>query len=514
MNIIDQLEQTVTPAVLGLSSNVAQVSLLEQFYAILVTRLALPEVYTQLQRNEPNPLEPSVISSTLFESLWQQPSQRHLLIQELAATHHIDGGATEQLLINATHLAYQELKNLANGQFLPAFLQLQQATVRQYLPVWATAVVSPIVAVVAEKVPLVADALIYDNSQVPHAAVTAQQALAADGMPVIVEPTDAIAIDAIHANPSEHYTPEGRGEVRRRNQRNDLLIRLLLLAAALGAIILLWAFVIKPDEVEPVVEPAVIAPADPTPEVEPPTQILAPAQLVVGVDYSGNLYSCSATVGDIGLQAALRQALNSSFGEQANICVLTVQEGVATTLSNMNIDTLPNVLTLMRAAPFSRLQLQNDSMSLEAPDEMLLQRLVVDVRTLLPTMTISSTIPMVNTQPPANTYDDTYNNGNYNNGINNAGNYNNGATPNNGRMPITTNNNMMTNQPNAPSATINNNTDSVPAPPPPQSSLNNSNNIPQNNQPAQSLGRMPSDVEDLANTTIMSEPAQGGSPLN
>ncbi|WP_201526499.1 hypothetical protein [Psychrobacter frigidicola] len=543
MNVIDQLEKIVTPAVLGTNSSVAHVSLLGQFYAILVTRLAVPEVYTQLQRNDPSHMEPAVTSSPLFEQLWEQPSQRHLLIQELATTHHIAETETGQLLINAAPLAYQELKNLANGQFLPAFLQVQQPIIRQYLPVWTSAVISPVVAVVVGEPALVSDALIYDNSKVPNVTAAAGQILGADGVPVIVEGRDGqVTVDdtinttntdttgAIHANPSDYRSPESRtiesiGEVRRRNHRNDLLIRLSLLALALGAIVLFWAFVIKPNEVEPV-EPIAIAPVVTTPEIEAvaPAQVLNPAQLIVVVDNDGNLYSCSATVGDASLEAALRRALNSSFGEQANICELTVQQEVATTLANINIDTLPNVLTLMRTAPFSRLQLQNDSMSIEGPDEMLLQNLLIEMRTLVPAMNITSAIPATNAQPPANTYDETYNNnGNYNNDDYNNENYNNnGAMPNNGSAPITSNNNMITNQPNPPLASNNSNFE-TPPPPQPQSSLNNgnngssnniNNNQSQNNQPTQNPRQMSqAEVDAIANNTIISEPAQGGHPI-
>ena len=156
----------------------------------------------------------------------------------------------------------------------------------------------------------------------------------------------------------------------------------------------------------------------------------------------------------------------------------------------MNIDTLPNVLTLMRTTPFARLQLQNDSMNLESPDSGQLQQLLVGVRTLLPTLNITSTAPTIvstnaNAQPPANTYDETYNNSAYNNGVSNNGNNGiNGAMPNNGSAPITTTNNMISNQQSQPP--VYNNTDSV-APPPP----------PQNNPAPQSSSPMTPDTLDL-----------------
>ncbi len=483
MNIINQLEQTVTPAILGANDSVAHISLLEQFYAILVARLAISEVYTQLQRTE-SLIEP-VASSVLFEQMWQQPSQRQRLVQELAAAHHIDEVTTEQLVVNATHLAYQELKNIANGQFLPAFLQTQQSAVRPYLPVWASAVVSPVIVVVTEQPALASDALIYHNNPQPDAAVMVEHALIADGVPVIIDANDRympIASDAIHANPSEHYTSDTRAAVR---SRNDLLVPLLLLVGALLAIGLVWALFFKDTAAQPI-EPIVVAPMVTEPETVTPPQVLMPAQLMVGVDNSGNLYTCTATVGDTILQASLRQALMTSFGEQAGICEMTVQEGVATTLTHMDIETLPNILALMRNTPFSRLQLQNDSITLEAPDNILLQGLLVEVRSLVPTMMVTSVAPIAIAQPPANTYDETYHNSNDNNGNynDNSATYdgsNNSARSNNDSAPVTSDNNIITNL----SATHD---------------YNNSGTVPENNQSAQPSGLIsPADADNLAN---------------
>lgn len=541
MNIMTHLDQTVTPAVLGVSGNVAQISLLEQFYAIMVSRLAVPEVYQQLQINDQknsqqHPLEPSTIRSTLFDQLWQQDSQRQLLIQELAATHHIPEITVEALVVNAAQLAYQELKLITNGQFLPEFLQRHQSAVRPYLPAWATAVIAPVVAVVNEASALAPDALIYNNSEVPGAAAHTDQLLAADTVPVIVESTTGETatahlvggridnMDAIHANPAAYRAPDNhsnahRAEIRARNQRNDLITRLLLLAVALTAMLLLWLFVFKNDKDDVPVETVVSAPvSQSTPEIAPPAPPLISAQLVVSVDYSGNLYACSATVGDVSLETALKKALHSSFGEQVAICAISVQPGVATSLTNINIETLPDVLTLMRTTPFARLQLQNDTMTLEAPDNGQLQQLVVGVRTLLPTLNITSAassvaLPTGNAQPPANTYDETYNNSAFNNGSYNNGASNNGmsdnnngvneAMPNTSSAPITTTNNMISNQPSLPQA-YNNTTNSVAPPPQPSPT----------NQVPQSSTQMPADVENLANTTIISEPAIVRQPTN
>ena len=425
MNIIDQLEQTVTSAVLGGYSNddhtnqadngnVSHVSLLEQFYAILAARLALPQVYSQLLRDDQPIANDNMIETPLFEQLWQAPSARQVIIQELAATHHIDELTTTKLIMNAAPLVYRELKIMANGQFLPAFLQSQQPTFRHYLPIWAAPVITA--AQHAEDELFNAQSTLAEIAATPVLLNKNDATEASRINPsanLITEPntatelanesfdnslsTAAIDTGAIHANPAAHHLEENsslkREKVRTRNQRNDLLIRVFLLFAAMAAIGLVWAFLIRPNNAPPI-EPVVTAPTVIPPVAEPPAQVSTPVALIVGVDNGGNLYTCSASVGDTALQSTLQQALNSSFGEQAAMCQFTVQEGVANNIANMPIEALPNILTLLRATPFARLQLQNDRMTLEAPDSMQLQKLATDIRTLVPAMMVDSTAPL------------------------------------------------------------------------------------------------------------------------
>ena len=422
MSIIEQLEQSVTPAVLGNNSSVAHVSLLEQFYAILATRLALPEVYSQLLRSDSLMVTDSVTESPLFEQLWQAPSMRQTIIQELAATHHIDELTTTQLLINAAPLAYRELKALASGQFLPVFLQKEQPALRQYLPLWSAPVItaaqnisqssndsnvmanSNIAAISATTIDTLdtshtnaitppIEGAIDNNSIQPHASVNLDKHNNTD-----LNSDSNTDTNAIHANPAAHHLAENgsikRKKIRSRNQRNDLLIRVSLLLVTVAALgFAAWALLIKPNRVAPV-EPVATVPVVVPPPIEPAPQVLTPIELIIGVDDSGSLYTCSATVGDEALQSTLQQAINTSFGEQAGICELTIQAGVANSMANVPAEVLPNILTMLRSTPFARLHLQNERMTLEAPDSMLLQRLVTDIRALAPAMMIDSAAPL------------------------------------------------------------------------------------------------------------------------
>ena len=548
MNIIDQLEQTVTSAVLGGYSHdgnisgvyvnddntgqvdngsVSHVSLLEQFYAMLAARLALPQIYSQLLRDDEPIANENIIETPLFEQLWQAPNSRQTIIQELAATHHIDEVTTIKLIMNAAPLAYRELKVMANGQFLPAFLQSQQPSFRHYLPIWS----APLIAAAQhdEDELFNAQSAVADIAAAPVSLNKYDASVVIPSESLITEPNVAAELanksfdnsldtSAIHANPAEHHLAENgslkRQKVRTRNQRNDLLIRVFLLLAAITAIGLVWALLIKPNNVTPV-EPVVTAPAVIASIAEPPAQTLTPVELIVGVDNSGSLYTCTASVGDAALQDTLQQSLNSSFGEQAGMCQFTVQEGFANNIANMPIEVLPNIFTLLRATPFARLQLQNDRIKLEAPDSMQLQQLATDIRALVPTMMVDSTAPLplpnnngmgaADMNGANNQYD--VNNYNANNNVNGNNDYQ--ATDDDtgdSVMPAPARNNDFNNPPMYDQPSNNAAMHSVPA-----------NNVPMNNAPVNNerpaSTRPPgpfseSEVDDMASSVIVAEPAQ------
>lgn len=540
MSIIDQLEKTVTPAVLGDSNgrdSVAYVSLLEQFYAILAARLALPQVYSHLIRNDQLVTTDRATEGSLFEQLWQDRAMQQIVVQELADTHHIDASTTLQLLTNAAPLAYRELKILANGQYLPAFLNAEQTSFRPYLPIWSTAIITApqhhnnefdsitnpnVISAENATASPVHDASLGPSgkSDVEKSVIAASTVESLDTLDNNATPHDFAAnSNAIHANPSAHYWGDNssmkREKIRTRNQRNDLLVRVFLLVLALAAIgLAAWAMLIRPSNETPVV-PVVTAPVTPPP-VSPPAQTLPPVELIVAVDNSGSLYNCSATVGNEALQGTLQQALNTSFGEQASICQLTVRAGVATDIAAIPAQVLPNVFTTLRTVPFARLHLQNDRLTLEAPDSMLVQRLITDIRALAPTIMIDSTAPL---PLPNNNSSDAINNmagmNDANNQFENSGTAPNGQYNNNyngsgsGEYQAPDDNTGDSVTPVLPApnnGSFNNNVNTLP------SNLPNNaptNTIPTNNAPNRPSGPISlSEVDDMANSVIVVEPAQ------
>ncbi|MGE6244749.1 hypothetical protein ACQKCF_01960 [Psychrobacter proteolyticus] len=541
MNIIDHLEQTVTPVILGAHNSgdsVATISLLEQFYAILASRLAVPQIYSQLLRSDQVIVGDSSVERSLFEQLWEDRGLQKVIIQQLAITHHIDELITAQLLVNAASIAHQELHYLANGQFLPAFLQERQSELRPYLPIWSAAVIT-ITQGVNQQVKTSFGSDSYNvsmndntgdrpNDSTPEVAIITptsnneveiiEQISTVEHVSTETVDDDTIASsDAIHANPAAYHLAENsslkHAQVRTRNQRNDLLIRVFLLIVALAALALAaWALLVKPNNEIPV-EPAVTVPIEPTPAPLPLVPTTTPVELIVGVDNGGNLYTCSATVGDSALHSTLQQALNTSFGEQASICELTIKDGVASTIANMPAEILPNVLTMLRSTSFARLHVQNDRLKLEAPDNMLLQKLVTEIRSLVPAMVVESTAPLplpdnsnigdaANNRANANNQfvdDGAGVNSQYNNDgiISNSSEYQASDDDTGDRVipaPLPNNNSSFNNTPNS---LPTNGTNSIP------------NNFPSNNRTTRPSGPFsPSEVDEMANTVIVAEPAQ------
>ena len=241
-----------------------------------------------------------------------------------------------------------------------------------------------------------------------------------------------------------------------------------------------------------------------------PVPTMTPIELIVGVDDSGNLYTCSATIGDAALQNSLQQALNTSFGAQASICELNVENGVATTLASMPLEKMPNVLTMLRSTPFARLHLQNDRLTLEAPDNMLLQQLVTNVRNLVPAMTVDSTAPLPlpndsrsNMADAANRQFD--NNTDMNNQFNNDG-INNGAGEYQAADDET--GDLVIPAPQSSSGGLSNNSNGLPsnAPSNVPSIPSNSPSGSRTNRPAGPISE--SEVDDMASSVIVAEPAQ------
>ncbi len=471
MTIIEQLEQRVTQQVLGDNNSISVSSLLDAFYAILIARLAQPQIYSQLlsSQQKDNVQKDSVqkdsvqkdsvqkdsAQKNMFAQLWYSSETRQTLIRELATTHHIDERTTADLTTKTTPLVYHALQDLADGQFLPAFLQAQQPKLRHYLPLWS----APIITAANNSDADTLDTRSFDNQsfdnqsfdnqaletstleantletsvlshqntshnrpinnkQINSEQTNSHQSITADPAQTIPPydiltssassaPAELPVLDdyfianappdstnALHANPSEHHNVLAANQSWRQKSGKFNWLWILLALALLLIIGLVWVLVTKVSEPAPQPPVVVAAPVTVPSVVAASTE---PAELIVAVDNSGSLYNCSAVVGSTDLQQALQQALNTSFAEQASSCEIGVRQGVAESIPNLSLAALPDVFTMLRSVPFARLQLQSERVIVEAPDRQLLQALLIDIRNLIPTMRVETKVPLTDT---------------------------------------------------------------------------------------------------------------------
>lgn len=344
MDIINHLNQTVTPAVLGATSDgeqeAAQQNVLEQFYAILTANLANPNNTVLLESGDAN--------SRVLDHLWSE-QQQYELHQQLENTHHVDKGMIAGLLGTAAPLAYHELKSLAGEMPLADFLQQNATSYRSYIPAWASALV-PVTATVTT----------------------------APVNPIVAGPEP----DPI--SPAAH-----RSEPVQRDEKSGFMKALLpiLGLVILGA--LAWAALqYFQKDPEPVATPAVTAESPETPVVVK----ALPATLRLTTDGQGGLYACQADVGDAILQSNISAAVTSAFAGQVQRCTFMVDDSYESELGET--DKFASLFALMKNVPFSSLLLQGDHLTLNAPDTGLLQRLVSDAQALLPDMTVQAAAPL------------------------------------------------------------------------------------------------------------------------
>ena len=164
-------------------------------------------------------------------------------------------------------------------------------------------------------------------------------------------------------------------------------------------------------------------------------------------------------------------------------------------MTKLDIGLLPSFFTLLRSVPFARLQLQNNVITIESPNDEFSQRLLTDMRALAPTAIITTTTPLSAAENntviaeqqisvPNNSFDEQNSEG-----LNNDSNY---RPTNNGSLNNNTNGYNGDNVNNNNNANNNNN-----------GTNSNLNNNAVNNRPIG--GMSDTEVDDLANTIIVNE---------
>lgn len=136
MNIIEHLNKTVTPAVLGANADASRSALLEKLYAIIVARLADDNTYNSFGGT-------SVANDDagFFDRFLPDSAHRGNLVQELSRQSNVPAQEAQSLISRATPMVYNELRNLAGTSTVSGFLGNNLSSIGSALPTWSYAMI-------------------------------------------------------------------------------------------------------------------------------------------------------------------------------------------------------------------------------------------------------------------------------------------------------------------------------------------------------------------------------------
>lgn len=345
MDIISHLTRTVSPAVLGDDRSPSKMRLLEQFYAIFAAKLADPEVLGRFSSENI-----AHDDQGFYDRIWTEGSHKDRIASELAAENGVDPTAARGLITMAAPLAYHEIKNLVGTTPVPQFLNDNLSSYQHHIPLWAAALV-------------------------PAGMVAAAPTAAA--VPPAAQPTEKVTTVL-------QKTPEPEG-----NFMKALLpiIGLIILGA------LAWALLRGcQNNPEPVGTPVV---NEQTTNDGQNVAVMGvePASLRIATgDTPGSLYACRINVGNEDLHGTVMNAMNSTFGSDADKCRADVDD-------NFSIDMpasgdLAKILPIIKNVPNASAFIKGNEIVLNAPDSAALQQLVSDVQAAAPSMTVTAEKPL------------------------------------------------------------------------------------------------------------------------
>ena len=342
MDIVGHLTRTVSPAVLGDDRTPAKKNLLEQFYAIFAARLADDDTYSRFS-NENIARD----DQSFYERVWMDGANRDRVSRELAGAHNVDADASRGLVAMAAPLAYHEIKSLAGTTPVPQFLRDNLAGYQHNIPAWAGAV------------------------------LPAGMLAAAPAAGKISDTTST--------------APLQREEEEKGSFMKALLpiVGLIILAA------LAWALLRGCQEnPEPVGTPVATEQQQDSRDDGQAMAIadIEPASLRIATGEANTLYACRMNVGDEALQTTVRNAMTSTFGEEASKCRADVDDGFATDMPAAA--QLATILPILKSVPNASMIIKGDEIIVNTADAALLDKLVSDLQAAAPAMTVKAEGPL------------------------------------------------------------------------------------------------------------------------
>lgn len=392
MNIIEQLHQFVTPKVLELVKNHtgddgSKTSLLSSLYGILGARLSDPTAVERLDALSDAEKDSPKILDTLLQDE-QGNSQVPLLTRELAKEHNLPQETVSATITTAAPLAFNQFKNLAEGNSIAVYLQDKLADFAGLLPTWATALlpagllagvaglagsaVSGVSNLTSSAGNLVGKAVSGVGSVVSDVADGAKSAAGA----AVGGAKDAVSSVANHVNHQVTSTQKSES-----NFLKTLLpiIGLLIFAGLVWLLLRACQHNTTP----------VAAPAPTTSQSAPASSSqaaiatnLVPATLSLATDQTGNaIYSCRGEAGSEGVFSSIRTTLSNIFGK-ADKCEMDVVKGHADSLPAG--EHLPALFGLLKGVPNASISINDKTVRFNAADDATIAKLIEGAKGILP----------------------------------------------------------------------------------------------------------------------------------
>lgn len=491
MNLVHHLSQHTTPVVLSKiaapmttetattqeSAQLSESLLLEQFYALMMARLGAvagpaATLSTDTIANDAA-ISPINTVGQQVEKLWPHLGEQQRLIQLLSATYGVTDSRSEQLITTAQPLAFAELVRLAQAEqsSLAEYLDQHMPMIRTYI------------------VPTAADLIIPSApSQEVHVPARVGEELR----------DETIAdMPSVPLTPEEHQQGSNVSGLKR-TDKSRLWLLLLPAALILGAAAWWGVSEYQSAHKAPVLTPPPDLKAT-EPKVDTKAATAIAPSLTLKMDVAQTIYDCQGAVANAEQKSTLLAALTTALGEQAAQCQITIDPAIdaATPL----LPELTNIVSMLAPISFATMHLQGNTLRLSAPDAMALQQLAASVQAAVPNLKVEVAAP-----PPIpvnNTADPAIVDGQMPTGDNGAAEYDNAANaaPSSNAVSSSIDPSLNAERGNYGTAALPPaDTGSPIAPTPAQSA-----------PPAGPISE--SELDNMLNTVIVAEPAQGGTPL-
>lgn len=136
-----------------------------------------------------------------------------------------------------------------------------------------------------------------------------------------------------------------------------------------------------------------------TPASEPlVVQSLTPSRLSITVGQKGELYACHAELGDSAMSEQLIGVLQSNFA--STLCVIDIDDSLSKSM--VGLDKLTSVIGVLKTAPFASLELQGNTVYINAQKPSDISRLVNDIGAMMVGMSVQPA-PILNATNEINT---------------------------------------------------------------------------------------------------------------